>query len=216
MVALSGGTTPEATYRLLADPTGPGAGVSWPDVHVFWGDERHVPPDAAESNYRMAREALLVRVPVPAAQVHRIPAEMPSAEDAARAYERTLRAVFDLADGEIPAFDLILLGMGDDGHTASIFPGSAALVEAHRLVAAPWVEKFGASRITVTPPVLLAARQIVVLASGGAKAAVLREVIDGPFQPSRYPAQCLRNASGEVTWLVDEAAAAELSTAPGA
>lgn len=215
MVALAGGSTPRAMYRRLADPSGPGARVGWPDVHVFWGDERSVPPADPQSNYRMAREALLDHVAIPTDRIHRVPAELAPAE-AAEAYERTLRKVFAIDEGDVPVFDLILLGMGEDGHTASIFPRSDVVGERVRLVAAPWVEPLGVFRITVTPPVLEAAVHVIVLVSGSGKAAALRDVLEGPFLPDRFPAQCLREAQGDVVWLADAAAAARLRPSSGA
>ena len=140
-VALSGGSTPEALYRLLAaEDGGFRARVPWGQAHFFWGDERHVPPDHPDSNYRMAYEAMLSRVPVPPGNVHRIPAENPDAAEAAAEYAQTLRRFFDVAAGRFPRFDLILLGMGSDGHTASLFAGTDAVHDRTRLVAAPWVE----------------------------------------------------------------------------
>jgi 6-phosphogluconolactonase len=210
-VALTGGSTPGPLYRLLADDEGLREAVSWPDVHVFWGDERHVPPTHDDSNFRMAHEALVGRVPIPGHQVHRILAEGPDAEQAAMAYEETLRTAFGLGDGEWPTFDLILLGMGVDGHMASLFPGSPAVRESERLVVGPFVEKLGAHRITMTPPVFVHARETAVLVAGAGKARTLREVLEGPFVPDTYPIQCLRDSAGLVTWLVDAAAASALA-----
>lgn len=207
-VALSGGTTPKALYHLLSDE---GAGfrprVPWKRVHVFWGDERHVPPDHPESNYRMAREELLSRVPIPPENVHRIPAENPDAAKAAEEYAQTLRTFFGLAAGAVPRFDLILLGMGPDGHTASLFPGTNAVRETARLVGAPWVEKLNAHRITLTPPVLNNAACVLFLVSGEEKAETLRAVLQGPYQPDRFPAQIVRPVDGHLLWMVDRAAA---------
>jgi 6-phosphogluconolactonase len=210
-VALAGGSTPRDLYRSLADDEALREAVRWPDVHVFWGDERHVPPTHDDSNFRMAHETLLDRVPIPRHQIHRIEAEGPDAAQVAVAYEKTVRTSLALADGEWPQFDLILLGMGKDGHTASLFPGSPAVHEAARLVVAPLVEKLGAYRITMTPPVFAHARDTVVLVAGADKAGALREVLEGPFLPERYPVQVLRGALGPVTWLLDEAAASALS-----
>jgi len=203
-LALSGGSTPAATYRRLAADDLAGQ-VDWARVHVFWGDERCVPPDHPDSNARMARETLLGRVPIPVENVHRIPAELEPAR-AAEACERALRDFF----GETPRFDLVLLGLGDDGHTASLFPGAAAIHERERWALAVYVEKLGAWRVTLTPPVLNAARQVTFLVAGAGKAARLREVLIGPYQPDTLPAQIVRPADGRVLWLVDRAAAAEL------
>ncbi|MDO8836934.1 MAG: 6-phosphogluconolactonase [Vicinamibacterales bacterium] len=210
-VALTGGSTPGPVYRLLADDERLREAVSWQDVHVFWGDERHVPPTHDDSNFRMAHEALVGRVPIPGHQVHRILAEGPDAERVAAAYEQTLRAAFCLGHGEWPRFDLVLLGMGEDGHTASLFPGSPAVREGERLVVGPFVEKLGAHRITMTPPVFAHARETAVLVAGAGKARTLRDVLEGPFVPDTYPSQCLRDSTGLVTWLVDAPAASALS-----
>ncbi len=201
--ALSGGSTPRALYRLLASEPYRGR-LPWRAIHFFWGDERHVPPDHAESNFRMAREAMLDAMPVPAENIHRIHAEEPDAERAAKLYEDELRAFFALAPGAWPRFDLVLLGLGNDGHTASLFPGSAAVRERERLVVAPWVEAQRAFRITLTPPVLSQARRALFLVSGAEKAAALHAVLEGPREPDRYPAQVV---GGNRLWLVDRAAA---------
>ncbi|HVT57220.1 MAG TPA: 6-phosphogluconolactonase [Thermoanaerobaculia bacterium] len=210
-VALAGGGTPRALYQLLADCGEPFRGaVPWPQLHVFWGDERHVPPDHPESNYRMAREALLDRVPVEAAHVHRIAAEEPDAERAAERYEAELRSCFALPVGGLPRFDLLLLGMGEEGHTASLFPASPALSEQRRLVAAPWVPAHATFRITLTPPVLNAAAEVVFLVAGEAKAAALAEVLEGERRPWLYPAQIVGPERGRLLWLVDRDAASRL------
>jgi len=205
-VALAGGSTPRCTYTLLGhEPFA--SQVDWTHVHIFWGDERCVPPDHPESNYRMARETLLDRLPIPAANVHRIPCEQ-APEQAATAYEATLRAFF--TEGETPSegnptprFDLVLLGMGEDGHTASLFPGTAALHEEERWVVATYVEKLGAWRVTLTPVVLNAAAHVTFLVAGERKARRLQEVLMGPYQPDRLPAQIVRPRHGRLTWLVD-------------
>lgn len=209
-VALAGGSTPKRLYRLLAEETRWRDAIPWSDVHVFWGDERHVPPTHADSNFRMADEALLSRVPIPPSHINRIVTEDPHADAAATAYERTLRDVFALTESQCVSFDLMLLGMGADGHTASLFPGSSALDERTRLVVAPWVERFGAYRITLTPPVLASARATAVLVSGLEKAVVLHEVLEGPFRPECFPIQCLRASTGAVTWFIDALAASAI------
>ena len=211
-VALSGGSTPRGLYEVLAGDGPPPfrRQVPWGRTHFFWGDERHVPPDHPESNYRTAREALLSVVPLPPEHVHRIPAERPDAGQAAEEYARTLREHFRLAEGQWPRFDLVLLGMGIDGHTASLFPGSPALRERARLVCAPWVERLRAHRITLTPPVLNHAACALFLVAGGDKADTLRAVLHGEVRPDRLPAQVVRPIRGELLWLVDEAAARRL------
>jgi len=207
--ALSGGTTPRALYRLLASDFYRER-MPWRDVHVFWGDERHVPPDHPESNFGMAREAMLDKVPLPAANVHRIRGEEPDARRAAVEYELALRSCFELADGEWPRFDLVLLGLGTDAHTASLFPGSKALRERERRVVAPWVEALRAFRITVTPPVLNHARRVLFLVSGEEKAEAVHAVLEGPRAPERYPAQVVE---GNRLWMLDRAAARLLQAA---
>ncbi len=208
-LALSGGSTPKSLYRLIA-ANAPDR-LPWSKVFFFWGDERHVPPTDAESNYRMASQSLLSKIPVPPANVFRIPAEDPDAKAAARSYERTLREFFALQPGEFPVIDLILLGMGPDGHTASLFPGTDALQDQSHLVAANWVEKLDTFRITLTLPVLNAARNVVFLVSGADKAAALHEVLEGPAAGKQYPSQLVRPIQGKLIWLVDRAAGSELT-----
>ena len=208
-VALSGGSTPHPTYALLASPEFAGR-VDWPRVHVFWGDERGVPPDHPDSNYRMAREALLDHVPLPAHNVHRIHGEM-EPQQAAAGYEHTLRAFFAQHPGRpSPRFDLILLGMGDDGHTASLFPGTAALHEGARWVVAHYVHKLRVWRVTLTPVAINAAAHVTFLVSGAGKAERLRQVLNGPYQPDVLPVQIVRPTDGRLLWLADAAAAAQL------
>lgn len=209
-VALSGGSTPKAIFGLLAADEAAGRDkLPWDKVQIFFGDERHVPPDHPDSNYRMASEALLSKVPIPPANVHRIRAELDAAR-AALEYEKELRSAFGSNAGEIPRFDLIMLGMGPDGHTASLFPGSAALRERAALVAANWVEKFNSHRLTFTFPLLNAAAEVLFVAGGADKAGMLRNVLHGDPSGQTYPAQDVRPASGRLLWLVDEAAASKL------
>ena len=208
VVALAGGSTPRAAYRLLADPAGPWpARVEWPRVEVFFGDERCVPPDHPDSNYRMAHEALLAHVPV--GGVHRVRTELASADDAARDYARALAEVTGEGpadDAPPPRLDLVLLGMGPDGHTASLFPGTTALAETRRWVVAPWVEKLGAPRVTLTYPVLARARRVVFAVGGADKAAALGQVLEAP-PGAGPPAARVRPQGGELVWVVDRAAA---------
>lgn len=201
--ALAGGSTPRTVYQLLASDFYRER-MPWSAIHFFWGDERHVPPDHPDSNFRMAREAMLDRVPVPAENVHRILAEEPDAQRAAAAYESTLRSFFSLPPGEWPRFDLILLGLGKDGHTASLFPGGDAVRERERLVVAPWVEAQKTFRVTLTAPVLNHARRAMFLVSGEEKAEALHAVLEGAREPERYPAQIVE---GNRLWMVDRAAA---------
>jgi len=204
-VALSGGSTPAALFRLLAAPPLREA-LPWDRTQVFWGDERCVPPEDPASNYGTAHALFLSRVPIPPQNVHRMRGEE-DPERAAAAYEAELRAAFGLTGGEGPRFDLILLGLGEDGHTASLFPGSPALRETDRLVAAPFVERLSAYRLTLTLPVLNAAREVLVLVAGGVKAAALREVLQGPSGPERLPIRHVEPRDGSLTFLVDAAAA---------
>ncbi len=204
-VALSGGSTPRALYSRLARDEFRGR-IPWAQAHFFWGDERCVAPDDPQSNYRMARETLLSHVPVPAANVHRMAGEDPDPQQAARRYEQELRVFF----GEgLPRFDLVLLGLGEEGHTASLFPGSPVLEEWERLVAAPYVEKLGAYRLTLTLPVLNAAARVAFLAAGENKRAILAQVLYGKTTPP-VPAQRVRPREGTLLWFVDEEAGAGL------
>lgn len=205
-VALSGGTTPRRVYELLASGEY-NARVEWPKAHVFFGDERTVPPDHSESNYRMAREALLSRVNIPPENVHRIEGVGDAAANASN-YESVMRGFF--GDVEWPRFDLIWLGMGDDGHTASLFPETSALEETRAWAAANWVEKLGAWRITLTAPAINAARRVVFLVTGESKAERLNEVLNGAHDPTRLPSQMIRPRGGLLEWYVDRAAAAKL------
>jgi 6-phosphogluconolactonase len=217
-VALAGGTTPRGLYeRLAAGGGAPGPDpVPWDRVHLFWGDERHVPPEHPESNYRMALDSLLSKVPVPSANIHRIRAEEPDARRAAAEYERELRAFFRLGTDQTPRFDLVLLGMGVDGHTASLFPGSEALRETSRLVAAPVIEKQGSRRITLTPRVFNNSACVMFLVTGSAKAGTLRDVLEGEHEPDRLPAQIIRPLQGDLLWIVDRAAGRLLASCPPA
>jgi 6-phosphogluconolactonase len=204
-VSLSGGSSPGQLYKLLTrEPYR--TQIPWRQVHLFWGDERCVPPDDPGSNYHLAEGALIAQVPVPAENVHRMRGEL-APEAAARAYDRELQ---DFFCGPRPRFDLVLLGLGEDGHTASLFPGSPLLEEAERLVA-PATAVFQdrpAQRITLTLPAINAARQVLFLVSGGAKAQVVQAVLEGPAGP--LPAQWIQPTAGGLTWLLDAAAASVL------
>lgn len=210
-VVLSGGSTPRSLYSLLA--TEPRfSRVDWRRVHFFWGDERSVPPIHKDSNFRMVRETLLSKVNPPPTNIHRIPAEKTVASEAAKAYMEELKSFFSLQEGEWPRFDLVLLGMGPDGHTASLFPDTLVLHEATSLVAAPWVDKLKSYRITLTPPALNHAAHVLFIVAGPDKAPALREVLEGSFRPETYPAQLIRPLDGKITWMVDREAAAQLHT----
>jgi 6-phosphogluconolactonase len=209
-VALSGGSTPRELHLRLSRPPLKDQ-LDWARVHIFFGDERCVAPDDPQSNYRMARETLLDQLPIPAGHVHRMKGEMPPDEAAAQ-YEREMKAFFG---DDPPRLDVILLGMGDNGHTASLFPGLTAVHENERWVMAEYVAEVGMWRITLTPVVINLGREVVFLVSGGGKASMLRQVLQGPFAPDERPAQIVRPTPGEVMWLVDAAAAKELTPPAG-
>ncbi len=203
-MALSGGTTPRKTYGLLgSEPYS--RQINWTLVHIFWGDERSVPPESPDSNYRMAHEVFLSKIPVPTVQVHRMLANEPDRDAASQEYVEEMQRVF--ATDDIPSFDLIQLGMGPEGHTASLFPHQEALHEERRLVMPVSVPKPPPDRLTFTPPLLNAARNILFLVTGSDKADALHAVLEGPYQPDEYPAQIVRPPNGEVVWMVDTAAA---------
>lgn len=206
---LAGGGTPRRLYGLLAQEPELRDRMPWTATDFFWGDERPVPPDHPESNFRMAWEAMLSRLPVEAERIHRWPVE-PAPERAAREYEAAVRRALGIAGGETPCFDLVLLGLGADCHTASLFPGSPALAERERLTAAPWVEALGTHRLTLTPPALNAARSVLFLVTGEAKAEALRSALAAEGDPATCPARAIRPVSGDLLWIVDRAAAAGL------
>lgn len=206
-VALAGGSTPRRIYALLAEPDYRDQ-VDWARVELFWGDERPVPPEHPDSNYGMAATALLTKVDLRPEQIHRIPAERPDWKAAAHDYQVEMTRVLGAGpDGSPPVFDLILLGMGADGHTASLFPDTEALRERHRHVVANPVPKLASERITLTFPVINRARDILVVVAGAEKAPTLRAVLEGPRDVERLPAQALSPVAGRLTWLVDRAAA---------
>ena len=209
-VAISGGTTPKRVFQLLADPAQPFlTSIPWAKLHLYWVDERSVPPTDNDSNYKMTNEAMLSKIPLPAEQVHRMEGELPPDEAASR-YETVLRNTMKLEGAESPAFDLLLLGMGDDGHTASLFPHTEALHELSRLVVANHVPQKDTWRITLTFPVINQARQVAFLIEGAAKAGILGEVLTGAHDPERLPSQLIRPSTGDLLFLLDTAAAANL------
>ena len=210
-IALSGGSTPKRLHECLSGEPRVRNRMPWDSIHFFWGDERHVPPENPQSNYCMARKTLFNAAPVPAQNIHRVPAEDPDAALCAENYERELFSFFGLKPGQIPRFDCIVLGIGPDGHTASLFPGTDALREKKRLVVANWVEKLQTHRITLTAPVLNNAAMVIFLVSGKEKADVLREILEGDYRPELFPAQLIRPQAGKVLWLVDQKAAGCLS-----
>jgi 6-phosphogluconolactonase len=207
-VVLSGGSTPRRTFEVLATPEF-SSGVDWSRVDIFWGDERYVSANDPESNYRMAREALLQRVPVPAANVYRVPTEISPPQTAANTYEDRVLNCFGNHSGA-PQFDLIYLGLGTNGHTASLFPHSRVLHEKSHLVAAVFVPGVQGWRITMTAGLLNHARTVAFLVSGTEKAQVLRDVVLGPRDPERLPAQMII-PDGRLLWMADEPAAALVS-----
>jgi 6-phosphogluconolactonase len=212
-VAISGGSTPKATFGLLADPAGPFINtVPWDKLQLFWVDERCVGPDDPESNYGVARELLLSKVGILPANVFRMEGELDPEEAAAR-YESTLRNVMKLEGAETPAFDLVTLGMGPDGHTASLFPHTAGLDEITRLVIANHVPQKDTWRISLTSPVINHAAEVVFEIEGPGKTDVLAEVLTGPRDVERLPSQLIRPSSGKLLFLLDEAAAAKLPPA---
>jgi 6-phosphogluconolactonase len=204
-VALSGGATPREFYNLLAhEPYA--SQVEWAHVHFFWGDERCVPPEHPNSNLHMAREALLNHVPVSAENIHAMQGDIDPAQAAAE-YEQRLRIFFASSSNTPPRFDLILLGIGDDGHTASLFPVTAAVHEPTRWVVGHFVEKLNAWRLTMTPPIINAAANVVFVVAGKSKAEALRDILNGPYQPDTLPAQAIHPITNQAIWLMDEDAA---------
>lgn len=211
-VALCGGSTPRRAYELLATPAF-SSRVDWNRVDLFWGDERYVPPDDRDSNYRMTAEALLDHIPISPANVHRVPTEISPPEAAAGAYETEIRQLFR-GTTSVPEFDLIFLGLGANGHTASLFPYSPALHEGSRLVVADFVKEVNTWRISMTLPLLNQGRVVAFLIEGAGKAEVLRDVMLGPRDPERLPAQLI-SPQGKLLWMVDQAAAALVPRAGG-
>jgi 6-phosphogluconolactonase len=215
-LVLAGGSTPRMLYERLAHPDY-ASQIEWASTHIFWGDERFVPPDHPDSNYRMAREALLRRVSLPPTNVHRMRGELEPSQAAAN-YNNLLADFFGLPQQPDattqPPFDLVLLGMGADGHTASLFPHTSAVREQQRRVVAHYVEALGLWRLTLTPPAINAARNVLFFVSGASKAARLRAVLRGPVQPEVQPAQAIRPTHGTLVWLIDADAANELEHEP--
>lgn len=214
-IAISGGTTPKAMFTLLADPAQPFVTqIPWQKLDLYWVDERCVPPDHPDSNYRMTSEALLSKVPLAPERIHRMEGELDPTVAAAR-YESAIRNSFRLEGAETPTFDLILLGMGDDGHTASLFPHTEAINDLTDIVTANHVPQKDTWRITLTWPVINQGREVAFLIEGAAKAQVLHDVLLGPYQPDTYPSQIIRPANGRLNFLLDSAAAAKLPAPAG-
>jgi 6-phosphogluconolactonase len=211
-MALSGGSTPAGLYTLLATGPGSRSRIPWDRTQIFWSDERHVPPDSPESNYRMAYDTLLSRVPLRPEQVHRIEGEDRDASAAAARYEQELRSVVG-GRASVPRLDLVLLGVGADGHTASLFPGSLALAEERRLVVSNWVEPLKAHRITMTLPMINAPRLVAFLVTGREKAAIVRDVLQPSPVTPLHPARRVTPVDGRVSWFLDAAASSLLDSA---
>jgi 6-phosphogluconolactonase len=213
-LALSGGNTPRALYNLLAEPPAREE-IDWFNTYLFFGDERCVAPDHPDSNYRMVQESLLNKVAMPIANIFRMEGEI-EPEKAAANYTRQLQEFFELQTGSgpspenFPVFDLVLLGMGPDGHTASLFPGTSALQERGRPVTHNFVHKLESSRLTLTAPSINQARQVWFLVVGEDKAAILKRVLDGEYQPQTLPSQLIKPQSGMLVWFLDKAAASQL------
>jgi len=210
-MALAGGSTPKALYGLLVNDPTLRSQVPWDKMHLFFGDERHVAPDHADSNFRMVTEAMISKAPLKAEQVFRIKGEYPDTNQAALEYEKAVREYFKLKDGEYPRFDLVLAGMGSEGHALSLFPGTKALHADGRVVVRNWIGKLYAERITLTAPAACNARQIIFMVTGADKAPALKAVLEGPFEPEQLPAQLLQPQNGKLLWLVDTAAGSMLS-----
>lgn len=208
MLCLTGGSTPASTYELLA--TRFHHSVDWSEVQFFWGDERCVPPGDQASNFAMANRTMLSKLDLQARQIHRMRGEDPP-EIAARHYEDELRRAFAIGSGELPSFDLLLLGLGENRHIASLFPGNPALHENDRIAVAVEVEAQQRRRITLTPPVINNAERVMFLVSGPAKAEAVRDVLEGSRDPDRIPAQIVAPERGEVLWMLDKAAAGLLA-----
>jgi 6-phosphogluconolactonase len=209
-VALAGGSTPKTLYALLAsEPLR--SQLPWEKIQIFFGDERHAGPTDADSNYRMANESMLSKVPLKPEQIHRIKGENPDTEKAAQEYETLLREQFKLASGQLPRFDLMLIGMGNEGHMLSLFPGTRALHAGGRLVMHNWVGKLYTDRITCTAPVANNSALIIFMVAGADKAPALKAVLEGPYEPEQLPSQLANPTHGKLVWLLDTTASAMLS-----
>jgi 6-phosphogluconolactonase len=213
IVALAGGSTPKALYSMLSDDPAYSSKIPWNKLHFFFGDERHAPPDSPESNFHMANETLFSKGLVKPEQITRIKGEYADTEKAALEYEQALRAYFKLRDGEYPRFDLVLLGMGDEGHTLSLFPGTRALHATNRIVVRNWVGKLFTERITLTAPAANQANRVIFCVTRADKALALKAVLEGPYEPEQLPAQLIQPVNGTLLWLVDRDAGSML--APG-
>ena len=214
-ISLAGGSTPKTLYTLLATDSAFKSKMPWDKTQFFFGDERHVPPDDSESNFRMANESMLSKLSLKPEQVLRIKAEYDDAEKAAKEYEQTLRSSFKLSDGQLPRFDVLLLGMGDEGHTLSLFPGTKALHDNGRLVMTNWVGKFFTTRITTTAPVASNSALVIFMITKADKALALKAVLEGPYEPEQLPSQLIQPKNGKLLWLLDTTAASKLAAGTG-
>ena len=214
-IALAGGSTPKTLYSLLATDTTFKSQMPWEKTQFFFGDERHVPPDDADSNFRMANESMLSKVSLRPEQVVRIKGEYDDAEKAAKEYEQALCSWFKLSERQLPRFDIVLLGMGDEGHTLSLFPGTKALHDNGRLVMSNWIGKLFTQRVTITAPVANNSALAIFMVTKADKALALKGVLEGPYEPEQLPAQLIQPKNGKVLWLVDTTAAGKLSTETG-
>jgi 6-phosphogluconolactonase len=210
-IALSGGSTPKKLYELLTSPAWQSK-MPWAQTEFFWGDERYVPSTDDSSNYRMTQQAMLSRVTVPAEHVHRVPTEK-EAQEAAALYEKEVRQVVPAGADGLPEFDLVLLGLGTNGHMASLFPYQPALHEKTKIVIAEYIDEVKMTRLTFSAPLINAAKQVVFVSLGKDKATVVKDVITGVFDPERLPAQLVRPSHGKLTWILDAGSAEKLPEA---
>jgi 6-phosphogluconolactonase len=211
-LVLAGGSTPKALYQLLVNDAALRTQLPWDKMVLLFGDERHVPPDHPDSNFRMASESMISKAALKPEQVLRIKGEYQDTEKAAQEYEQTLCARFNLHETQVPRFDVVLLGMGNDGHTLSLFPGTKALHQDRRLVVRNWIGKLYTERITMTAPVANNAAQVIFMVTGADKALALKAVLEGPYEPEQLPSQLIQPRNGKLQWLVDTAAGGMLST----
>ena len=211
-VALAGGSTPKALYSLLVNDPALRSQIPWDKIHLFFGDERHVASDHPDSNFRMATEAMISKSPLKPEQVTRIKGEYPDTQQAALEYEQALREYFKLKAGEYPRFDLLFAGMGNEGHTLSLFPGTKALHADGRIAVRNWIGKLCTERITLTAPAACNAAEIIFMVTGADKACALKSVLEGPYEPDQLPAQLLQPQNGKLLWLVDAAAGSMLTS----
>jgi 6-phosphogluconolactonase len=214
-VALAGGSTPKALYTMLSENPTYSSKIPWAKLHFFFGDERHAPPDNAESNFHMANQTLFSKGMIRQEQITRIKGEYADTEKAALEYEQALRTYFGLQEGEFPRFDLLLLGMGEEGHTLSLFPGTKALHATQPIVVRNWVGKLYTERITITVPAANQAKQVIFSVTRADKALALKAVLEGPYEPEQLPAQFIQPVNGKLLWLVDKDAGSMLAASEG-